>query len=399
MSATLQTNFVGIHLKNPFILASAPPTVSPENIARAFEMGWGGAVIKSVQYTPRFIKQNVTPRIHAVRDKSQIIGFTNFEIGSAKTLEAWAEGILWLKQRFPENAVFASLMHTDVLKEEEWRETTRIFEQAGVDGFELNLSCSHGQAESGCGAMLGTDEEQIKKVVSWVREETTKPVIPKLTALTMDVQSKGIAAKASGADAIAAINTMSSLPGVNLKTFIPYNSVDGMSALQGLSGKAIKPIALRCVMQLASATNLPISATGGIYTWQDAAEFILLGAQTLQVCSAVMEHGYGVINKLTAGLLRYMEEMDFGTIEDFRGKALVNVTKQIDLNRDYKLYAYVNAEKCIGCGKCVTACRDNNAAGAIRIEGKSAVCINDKCEGCGLCTQICPQGCISMMKK
>lgn len=398
MSATLQTNFVGIQMNNPFILASAPPTVSPENIARAFEEGWGGAIIKSVQYTPRWIKHNVSPRIHAVRNKNQIIGFTNFEIGSSKTLEEWAEGIHWLKQRFPEHAVFASLMHTDVLKEEEWRDTTRIFDQAGADGFELNLSCSHGQAESGCGAMLGADEEQIKRVISWVREETTKPVIPKLTALTMDVAGKGLAAKASGADAIAAINTMSSLPGVDLKSFIPFTTVDGMSALQGLSGKAIKPIALRCVMQLAMATKLPISATGGIYTWHDAAEFISLGAQTVQICSAVMENGYGIIDKLTAGLLRYMEEMSFQTIEDFRGKALAHIAKQIDLSRGCQLYASVNEEKCIGCGKCVISCRDN-ADGAIHMDSKTAVCVAGKCNGCGLCTQICPQECISMIRK
>lgn len=398
MTATLQTDFVGIKMPNPFMLASAPPSTSAEQIARSFERGWGGAVIKTVQYSPRWIKQNVNPRIHAIKNKSQIMGFTNFEIGSQKTLDEWAHSISWLKQRFPEHGVLASLMHTDVLKEEEWRETTRILDDAGADGFELNLSCSHGQAESGCGAMLGADEEKIRMVVSWVREETLKPVIPKLTALTMNVQAKGLAAKAGGADAITAINTIRSIPGVDLKTFVPYNIVDGRSAPQGLSGKAIKPIALGCVMQLAMATKLPISATGGVYNWRDAAEFISLGAQTIQVCSAVMENGYGIIDGLTAGLLNYMETMSFECVDSFRGKALPHIAKQIDLSREYKIRADVDDKKCIGCGKCVVSCLDSGYA-AMRMEGKSAMCDADKCDGCGLCSYVCPQECISLIKK
>nr|WP_092071536.1 NAD-dependent dihydropyrimidine dehydrogenase subunit PreA [Dendrosporobacter quercicolus]NSL49325.1 NAD-dependent dihydropyrimidine dehydrogenase subunit PreA [Dendrosporobacter quercicolus DSM 1736]SDM27436.1 dihydropyrimidine dehydrogenase (NAD+) subunit PreA [Dendrosporobacter quercicolus] len=398
MAATLKTNFVGIQMPNPFMLASAPPTTSAENIARSFERGWGGAVIKTVQYSPRWIKPNVSPRIHAVKDRNQIIGFTNFEIGSQKTLEEWAKGIAWLKQRFPEHGVLASLMHTDVLKEEEWRETTRILDDAGADGFELNLSCSHGQAESGCGAMLGVDEEKIKMVVSWVREETTKPVMPKLTALTMNVQGKGLAAKAGGASAITAINTMNSLPGIDLDRFVPYNMVDGMSAPQGLSGKAIKPIALGCVMRLALATGLPISATGGVYTWRDAAEFISLGAQTIQVCSAVMENGYGIIDQLTGGLLDYMERMHFASIDSFRGKALAHITRQIDLSREHKVVASVDASRCIGCEKCIHSCRDSGYE-ALRLEGKTAVCDRTQCDGCGLCAQVCPRECISFIKK
>ena len=351
MKATLQTDFAGISMQNPFLLASAPPATNPDIIARSFEMGWGGAIIKTVQYTPRWIKRNVNPRIRAIKEEGRITGFTNFEIGSPYTLDKWAEGIRWLKRNYPENPVFCSLLHTDVLNESEWREVTRIFDQAGADGFELNLSCSHGQAESGCGAILGADAEKIKMVTSWVRQETEKPVMPKLTALTVDFPGKGLAAKEAGADAVAAINTLSSLPGIDIRTFAPFNTVDKMSAFQGLSGKAIKPIALRCVAQLAQATDLPISATGGIYNWNDAVEFILVGARSLQVCSAVMEHGYGVIKEMKSGLLGYMEEMGFETLSDFCGKSLPYITKQIDLSRNYKLTSKVNAQKCVGCGK------------------------------------------------
>ena len=398
MAAALKTCFAGIPLENPFLLASAPPTTNPEGIARAFEAGWGGAVIKTVQYTPRAIKRNVTPRIRAVKIGGKIAGFTNFEIGSPKTLDQWAEGIRWLKERFPERAVIASLLHTDVLIEEEWREVTRIFDQAGADAFELNLSCSHGQAESGCGAALGGNAEMVEKIVAWICGETVKPVLPKLTALTSDVPGKGLAAKRGGAAGIVAINTISSLPGVDLDRFVPYNNIDGQSAFQGMSGHLLKPVALRCVAQLAEATHLPISATGGIYTWQDAAEFILLGASSLQVCSAVMENGYGVVEPMKGGLLRYMEEKHFSSIEDFCGLALGRIGKQNALRRDLRGYAQVRPEPCTGCGKCSVVCRDNGY-GAISVQQKKAVVDRSRCDGCGLCAQICPAAAIDFAEQ
>lgn len=398
MSATLKTNFVGVNMENPFMLASAPPSATPEIVARAFDMGWGGAMMKTVQYTPRFTKKNVNPRINTVKEGNRILGFTNFEIGSPKSIESWAKGIAWLKERFPDHAVFVSLMHTDVLKEEEWKELTRIFDQAGCDGFELNLSCSHGQAESGCGAVLGADPEMIKLVTGWVVSETDKPVVPKLTALTVDLPTRGIAARDAGAKAISAINTMSSLPGIDLDTFRPKFAVDGMSAFQGASGKMIRPIALRCVAQLAKATGLPISATGGCYTWNDAAEFIAAGAQTVQVCSAIMEYGYGIIDGLKSGLLEYMDKKEFETIEDFRGKTLQYITQQIELNREYRLKACVDTSKCVGCGRCVPSCADNGFGAMCVIDGK-AVNDPDICDGCGLCSQICPAGAIHMERK
>lgn len=394
MSAALNVNFAGIEMENPFILASAPPTTNAKGIAAAFDAGWGGAVIKTVQYTDRKIKTNVTPRIKAIKENGKIASFANFEIGSPKPLKQWAEDIAWLKSKYPNKAVIGSLMHTDVLIEEEWRETARILDAAGADALELNLSCSHGQAESGCGAKLGSNSDSVERIVGWVSQETNKPVIPKLTALTDDVPSKGMAAKKGGAAAIAAINTLSCLPGVDLNTFVPLNSIDGKSAFQGLSGKYIKPIAMRCTAQLAQATGLPISSTGGIYTWQDAAQFILLGATTLQVCSAVMENGYGIVEKLTEGLLNYMNLKGFETIEEFRGLALKNIYKHNQLNREIKLKAHVDTELCIGCGKCSVSCRDNGY-GAITVTNKKANADKTRCDGCGLCAQVCPKGCIS----
>ncbi|WP_455268170.1 NAD-dependent dihydropyrimidine dehydrogenase subunit PreA [Ruminococcus sp.] len=398
MSATLRTNFAGIEMDSPFILASAPPTTNFDQIARAFEAGWGGAVLKTAQYSPRFIKRNVNPRIRAVKRNGKIEAFTNFEIGSPKTIEEFVKGIRWLKERFPEKMVISSLIHSDELHESEWKELTKAFDQAGADAFELNLSCSHGQAESGGGAAIGANDVMIEKVVGWVTSTTSKPVMPKLTALTADLPSKGLAAKRGGARALTAINTISSLPGIDLETMVPFNSVDGKSAFQGLSGRPLKPIALRSVAQLSMATGLPISATGGIYDWHDCAEFIAVGASTLQVCSAVMESGYGIVKNMSKGLVEFMEKSGYETISDFCGKALENIVKHNQLNRAYKMCACVDTEKCIGCGKCKISCADNGYS-AIDITDKKAFCSKEKCDGCGLCSQICTVGAIRMVRK
>ncbi|MBQ6215132.1 MAG: NAD-dependent dihydropyrimidine dehydrogenase subunit PreA [Oscillospiraceae bacterium] len=394
MAATLRTTFAGISMPNPFMLSSAPPTTNCEMVARSFDAGWGGAVLKTMAYNLDLVR-NVNPRITAVKTGRSIQGFTNFELGSPKPIDKWLKEAQWLKERFPEHTVFVSLLHTEGLIEEQWREVTRMFNDTGIDGYELNFSCSHGMAEGGGGAQVGGNETSIRMVTSWVREETNKPVMPKLPAMVPDLAGKARAAKSAGADAVAAINTLNSLPGIDLHTFCPYPSVGGNSAFQGLSGRAIKPVALRSVAQIAGGCDLPVSGMGGIYTWQDAAEFILAGAGSLQVCSSVMEYGYSVVAGMKQGLLDYMDEMGFTCIDDFCGKALPHIKAHNSLPRDYKLCAGVDESKCVGCGRCVSSCADSGYS-AISLDNKKAKVDAAKCDGCGLCSQICPAGAISM---
>lgn len=399
MAPTLKVSFAGVSMPNPFMLSSAPPTTNVEMVARCFEQGWGGAVLKTLAYDLKLVR-NVNPRIHSVKKDNEIYGFTNFELGSTKPIEEWAEDTYRLKKNYPGHGVFVSLLHTEGLVEEQWREVTRMFDEAGADGFELNFSCSHGMAEAGGGAVVGGNEDLIKMVVSWVRQETKKPVMPKLPAMVQNIPGKARAAEEAGADAVSAINTLNSLPGIDIRTFVPYPSVDGKSAFQGLSGPAVKPVALRTVAQIGNAVQIPVSGMGGISTWKDAVEFILAGASSLQVCSAVMHHGYRIINDLTEGVLNYMEEMGFETINDFCGKALPHLFRHNDLSRDFKLYSVPDPEKCLGCGRCMVVCRDS-AYSAIELDGeRHAVVDREKCDGCGLCAQICPvSGCITMKQK
>ena len=395
MNPTLKTTFAGIPMLNPFLLASAPPTGNCEMLARAFEAGWGGAVIKTVAYDRR-VSQNVSPRIAAYKNGKNILGFTNFELGSGAALEQWLTGIRWLKEKFPDHVVLVSLLHTEELVEQQWRAVTRMFNDTGADGYELNLSCSHGMAESGGGAQVGGSKDAIKTVTRWVCEETTLPVMPKLPVMAPDLIGRAEAAKEAGAAAIASINTLNSIPGIDLYTFRPFPTVDGMSAYSGLSGRAIKPIALRTVAQLAGGIDLPISGIGGIYGWEDAAEFILAGASSLQICSAVMEYGYGCIGAIKQGLLNYMDSMNFLNIDSFRGKSLPYITAHNNLSRSVRMKAVCQKEKCINCGRCIAVCRDSGFS-AIEHGNEKASVNHTKCDGCGLCTQVCPTNALSMV--
>lgn len=395
MAPTLNVSFAGVEMPNPFILASAPPTTTCDMVADAFRQGWGGAILKTLTYRTK-LSSNVNPRITAYKDGDEILGFTNCELGTPHSIEEWAEDAYKLKKDWPDRLVFASLLHTEGLIENEWREVARMFTQAGVDGFELNFSCSHGMAENGGGASVGANEDLVEMVARWVVEETHLPVMTKLPAMVSDLPGKAMAAKRGGAKAIAAINTLNSLPGVDIRTFVPLSSVDGAAPLQGLSGRAIKPVALRSVAQIAQASDLPVSGIGGIYKWQDAVEFLAVGASSLQVCSSVMEYGYRIITDFCDGLMNYMEEMGFETPGEIVGKALPNLKKHNDLSRAYRAKAGAN-ERCIGCGRCVLSCRDSGYQAIELDESRQAVVDQDKCDGCGLCTQVCPvHGCLTM---
>lgn len=398
MLPTLQVDFAGVKMPNPFMLASAPPTTTTEMVDECFRQGWGGAVLKTLTYQVK-LSSNVTPRISAYKNGDAILGFTNCELGTPHTIQEWAEDTRKLKDKWPDRGIFVSLLHTEGLVEEQWREVARMFTEAGADGFELNFSCSHGMAESGGGATIGSSEELIKKVTSWVVEETAKPVMTKLPAMVTDLPGKARAAESAGAMAIATINTLNSLPGIDIRKFVPLTTVDGKAAFQGLSGRAVKPVALRSVAQISQAVNIPVSGIGGIYSWQDAVEFILVGAKSLQVCSSVMEYGYRIIEDLCSGLLNYMQEMGFSTINDFSGLALQNIRRHNDLSREYRVVAQPG-ENCIGCGRCVVSCR-NSAYQAISLdENRRAVVDKEKCDGCGLCSQICPvNNCMTMQPR
>lgn len=395
----LSANLAGIKSPNPFWLASAPPTNSGYQIMKAFDAGWGGAVWKTLGVPV----VNVSSRYGAVNYKgNRMMGLNNIELITDRPLADNLREIEEVKKYFPDHAVIASLM---VSTREEWHQIVRDVQNAGADGIELNFGCPHGMCERGMGSAVGQNPIALRTITEWVMEVAKIPVIVKLTPNITDVTEPARAARAGGANAISLINTIQSVVGIDLNTFTPYPIVDGQSTNGGYCGPAVKPIALNMVKNCALDPNvgLPISGIGGIETWRDAVEHMLLGASAVQVCTAAMHYGFGIVREMNAGLEQFMREKGFDKLTDFIGLSLPRVKHWEELNLNYKVVASIDEKKCIGCQLCYTACEDG-AHQAIRLSSKEGVrvpeIIEDNCVGCNLCSLVCPvEECITMERR
>ena len=357
MNPDLSINFCGVKAPNPFWLASAPPTNSAYQIRRAFEAGWGGAVWKTLNHEPIV---NVSSRYGAVDyDGRKVMGLNNIELITDRTLEVNLAEIRQIKREFPNHALFVSLMVES--KREIWHDIVQQTQDTGCDGLELNFGCPHGMSERGMGAAVGQVPEYTEMITTWVKEAARIPVMVKLTPNVGDVRLIARAAKNGGADAVSLINTINSIMGVDLNTFAPKPAVNGRGSHGGYCGPAVKPIALNMVSSIAGdpkCGGIPISGIGGIQAWQDAVEFLLCGAGSVQVCTAVMHYGFRIVEHMISGLKNWMREKGFSRIADFQGKAVPNITDWGDLDLSYKVVAEIDQSKCVHCGLCYIACED-----------------------------------------
>ncbi|HVZ83223.1 MAG TPA: NAD-dependent dihydropyrimidine dehydrogenase subunit PreA [Terracidiphilus sp.] len=356
MSDIRVRNFAGgINAPNPFWLASAPPANCGEQIMRAFDAGWGGAVWKTIGEPIT----NVSSRYSSAHWQGlRMMGFNNIELISDRPIEVNLREMAEVKKRYPHHAVIASLMVAST--REAWHDIVARAEDAGADGLELNFGCPHGMSERGMGSAVGQVPEYAEMITAWVKEKARTPVLVKLTPNITDIRAAARAARQGGADGLSAINTINSITGIDLDTFTPRPDVDGKSSHGGYCGPAVKPIALNMVHQVMSdpVSALPLSGIGGIETWRDAAEFILLGCGTVQVCTAVMHYGYRIVEDMAEGLEGWMRSKGFRTIEDFRGLSLPRVADWKHLNLNYKIVAHIDEHTCIGCDLCHIACWD-----------------------------------------
>ncbi|WP_437890401.1 NAD-dependent dihydropyrimidine dehydrogenase subunit PreA [Phytobacter sp. V91] len=398
--ADLQTDFLGIKSPNPFWLASAPPTDKEYNVERAFQAGWGGVVWKTLGLDPHVV--NVSgPRYGTLLGTDRrILGLNNIELITDRTLAINLEEIARIKQRWPDRAVVVSIMVP--CEEEAWRTILPQVEATGADGIELNFGCPHGMSERGMGAAVGQVPEYIEQVTRWCKQYCSLPVIVKLTPNITDIRYPARAAKAGGADAVSLINTINSVIGVDLDRMLMSPHTGNQGSHGGYCGPAVKPIALNMVSEIGrdpQTRGLPISGIGGISTWRDAAEFIALGCGTVQVCTAVMVHGFQIVRDMISGLENYMDEKGFRTIEDFRGMALPSVTDWRFLNLNHVDKAVIDQQSCIKCGRCHLVCEDTShqAISAFTGDDRRFEVREEDCVGCNLCASICPvENCISL---
>jgi dihydropyrimidine dehydrogenase (NAD+) subunit PreA len=398
--ADLKIEFAGIRSPNPFWLASAPPTNSGRQIHRAFEAGWGGAVWKTIG-APVL---NVSNRYGAWHYGGQkMLAINNVELISDRPLEVNLREMAEVKRAWPDRAVIASAMVES--KPEAWRDIVRRIEDTGVDGIELNYGCPHGMSERGMGSAVGQVPEYCEQITGWVKDSCGIPVIVKLTPNITNIVYPARAAVAAKADAISLINTLNSIVGVDLDTLEVTPSIGKKSGHGGFAGPAVKPIALHMLSavgtdEVVAGARIPISGMGGISNWQDAAEFLLLGASSLQVCTAVMHYGFRVIEDLCDGLSNWMDAKGFRTVAEIVGKSLPHISDFANFDLSFSAVARIDASKCIKCNLCYVACNDaahqciDLVAGGERPQPKVR---EEDCVGCRLCYNVCPvEQCIEM---
>lgn len=394
--ADLSVNFAGIKSPNPFWLASAPPTNMGSMIERAFDAGWGGAVWKTLGEPI----VNVSSRLASIdHGAMRMIGLNNIELITDRPLDVNLKEVYECKKKYPNHAVIVSLMVES--KREAWHEIVKRAQDTGCDGFELNFGCPHGMSERGMGSAMGQVPEYTCMVTEWVKEVSNLPVIVKLTPNVAHIVPPGRAAQKGGADAVSLINTINSVMGVDIDTGVPYPNVNGQAAHGGYCGPAVKPIALNMVSELArdAEFNIPISGIGGIANWRDAVEFMLLGAGTVQVCTAVMHYGYRIVEDMIDGLNNYLDEKGFTSVNEIIGKSVNRVTDWGNLDLNYKTVARVNPENCIKCNLCYIACEDGAHQCFSFDQNRFPVVDEHECVGCNLCALVCPSpGAISMVR-
>ena len=333
--ATLSSVVNGLKLPNPFIIGSGPPGTNLNVIGKAFKEGWGAVIAKTVSLDSSKVV-NVTPRYGKLlsTDKKEVIGWENIELISDRPFSIWIEEFKKCKDQYPDGILIASIM--EEFNREAWIEIVERCQDAGVDAFELNFSCPHGLPERKMGAAMGQDPAVLSEVCGWVHSAAKIPVWAKMTPNITHIEEPSRAALSAGIEGISAINTIRSVIGVNLETLRPEPTVEGYTTPGGYSSKAVKPIALRMCMEIATMirNEFPgrtLSGMGGIETGEDAAQFILLGSDTVQACTGPMKFGYEYVKLMQEQLLAFMEKHGFETLADFKGKSLEYFTTHADL--------------------------------------------------------------------
>jgi len=387
-SPRLKSTFLGIDLENPFILSAAPSTDELEIARDGLEAGWAGLVLKTTSLETTKVDL-AYPMMSAFRDGDNFYGMGNIDLISAYHINEVSKRVSILKSEFPNKMIAASIMSDSKVG---WQSLVKQLKDSGVDLIECSFSCPQGNVGEDPGKMLAQSEPATEKVAGWVKEAAGElPVLIKITPQVTDIVAITRAIERSGCDGVTASNSIPALMGIDINSLTPIPNVGGRSTYSGLTGPAIKPITLRTIAEIARhQPGFVISGNGGITDWRDAVEVLSVGASNIQICTAVMLYGFGIIEDLTSGLDNYLIEKKYKSISDLIGKALPNLATHDELPRE-KVRSFVNKDRCINCGRCYIACRDGGHR-AITWDYRNRLpeISIEKCVGCGLCLLVQP---------
>ena len=397
----LNIDFAGVTFENPFTVAASPSSDSREKVRRALEAGWGGIVFKTTalpKHCPQLAEPNMAGLPFAGKTQSL---FYNIDLISERTIEEIQEEIAYFKQLFPDRRFIGSIMASG---DDEWMELVNRLEEAGADMIECSMSCPQGEhsiagdADHASNAIPAADRDLMEKTTRVIKNATKKgtPIIVKMTPNVTDIVDIARGAVEGGADALCAIDTVRGFIGIDLETGYPKLNIGGYSTWGGLSGPGIKPIALGCVSKITKELEIPVAGVGGISNWRDAAEFILLGARNVQVCTAISKYGFKMVSDMRKGLLGYLEEKGYSSLDEMAGSSLKYLVDHSELDRNNRQLCTIDQANCLKCGSCATACQDAGFGALTHVKGSVPRVDASVCRGCGLCLSVCPKSCISL---
>jgi len=299
MSSRLVTEIAGLRLRNPTMLAAGILGLSGPSLRRAAEAGAGAVVTKSVGLKPRVGYPNPTV-VQVDCGLLNAMGLPNPGVHhfGEELREVKKEGV----------SVIVSIYGFST---EDFAEVARVAVEEGADALELNVSCPHVEKT---GSEIGQNPRLVAEVVEKVKSKVDKPIFVKLTPNVAEIVKVAEAAVKAGADAITAINTVRAMA-IDVETTRPMLA----NKIGGLSGRAIKPISVRCVYEIYRQVDVPVIGCGGITTWQDAVEFMLAGASAVQIGTAIAFEGLDVFKSVTGGIDSYLENMGFGSVREIVG--------------------------------------------------------------------------------
>ena len=389
--------FMGIDFRTPFLLASGQATTSVGEIwkhcEKIAENNWAGLITKSIISQYGDYKR---PHLWS-SSRFRHLGMTN----SGPSMSIYSKEMLRALKRDIRSAhenglvIIPSMIGNSL---DQWKDYAREIEAIGADALELNLSCPSPYGyitDSMGGCQVGQDADLTRQVVEAVCNAVQIPVMPKLTFHSPDIAQSARICREAGAHAVSAINTIKGIIGIDLDTGkIASEGINGKIYLGGISGPMIKPFGLRAVADIKQQVDdIEVCAVGGIVGWESVAEYVMAGASLVQVCTAVMWHGFSLGKKLNSGLIKFMQEKGYDSLSDFRGMALRDIdTHHVTQSR--MAYPFIDGDKCNLCGQCIRACRDA-AYDALYIENSQLKVHPDRCQCCGLCKVVCKEEAVS----
>jgi len=390
--ADLAVDIAGIHFRNPVIVASAPLTLSSRHMVKCIRAGASGVVTKTVTYDP---SQQVQPkpRMHVVNPKDALAGkfysLYSIDLMSEHQPEAWASQIRDARGELGRDGVMIASIAGRTF--EEWRKLAALMEGSGADMLELNLSCPHMEGGELMGKAVSSDLDLVSKIVRAVKASASIPIIGKLTPHGANPLHLARTMASSGIDALASTARFQGLV-VDVEA--------GRPALWpwfgGYGGPWQVPISLGWTAHIAmEKLGRPIMGSGGISTWRDALSFLLVGASAIQLCTAIMVGGHGIVGEINRGLGDWLDERGYGSIKEAVGLSLGNMTSLGELERRKIYRVSIDEDKCTRCGICVDRC----PYWALSLGGSGIMVDGAKCDNCNLCASLCPVGAMSLIKE